>query len=228
MTVGDYLQEGLLALIPFYEKGFKTAVLTRKNRHHDKRAIPWLVKSIARHYQLDLSLVRRRAGCLLKLQTNHSLAFTRHLVLIPVKLGRAKTENQTTMGYVSLGEIDRVGSARFSTDKTVPWNSRIIFKNGSELPALSTTSTMYSRISHGEKVLADYLELHQTEDDKSSMTRESIHKALPGCNCLVLDWFIGELGLGKKIDLSSSKDSYPLPHFRLSPELLRKKPGSYS
>jgi hypothetical protein len=73
--IADYLQEGLLALIPYYKSGYKSAVITPKGRYPDKRAVSWLLETIAVHYQKDLTLIRKRSCKILDLRSNTSIVF---------------------------------------------------------------------------------------------------------------------------------------------------------
>ncbi len=223
--VGDYLREGLLALVPYYKSGYKSVVLTRKSSYPDKRAVPWLVKTIARHFKMDINLMRKHSGRLLNRQTNFSLAFAQHLVLLPVKLNKTAAPNEIMTGYVSMGEVDWITGPPKAAGATTPWHSMIIFKNGRQLPAFNITSTLGNRMWDGKKILTDYLELNGDNTVKRTLSTEDLLKALPNCNCLLLDRFLAVLGLDKKPESLGDKVSLPAISPRLTPDLLQRKPG---
>lgn len=106
--VADYLKEGLLALVPYYNSGYKSVVITMKGRYPDKRAVSWLLETIAVHYQEDLGLIRKRSCEVLDLRSNISLVFTQNLVLMPVKLRKTVRPGEKTIGYILFNEISTI------------------------------------------------------------------------------------------------------------------------
>lgn len=223
--IADYMTEGLLALVPYYKSEYKSVVLTRKSSYPDKRAVSWLVRTVATYYQMDINLMRKRYGKMLNLRNNFSLAFTQYLVLMPVKLREATEPGENTIGYVSVSEIKTITDPPVMTEEATPWRSAIIFKNGRRLLTLNIVTTLWKRMRQSKEVLADYQKLNGNNTDKRSMCREALLDQLPNCNCVLLDMFLKELGLEKDAVSFGAKDSLPAPSPRLSPDLLRRKPG---
>ncbi len=140
--VRDYLREGLLALVPEYKSGYKSTVITKKGSYPNSRAVTWLTKMIAHYYCLDYSLLKKRGRTLLKQRHNISLAFTSSLVLIPVKLNLAKSDNELATGYISLMEIEDIVKGPAGSGRKSPFLSKVIFINGKQLAALNSSNTM--------------------------------------------------------------------------------------
>ncbi|MFO7952432.1 MAG: hypothetical protein R6U91_06470 [Bacillota bacterium] len=153
----DYLREGLLALVPDYRSGYKSNVITKKNSYPDSRSVNWLAQMIARYHCLDYSLMMKRGRHLLEQRHNISLAFTAGLVLVPVKLKVAKSQNELATGYISLKEIEEIVTMPAGPGRIGPaWLSKVIFKNGKQLFTLNSKKTLQERMRHGQIVLSDY------------------------------------------------------------------------
>ena len=107
--VEQYLEEGLLALLPFYEgDAGRTMVHTLQGEHRDRRSTGWLVQRIATYYHLDLGELRRRCGRLLNQRHHITLPLTSALVLLPVRARSSRVLGETTMGYLSLLQVERI------------------------------------------------------------------------------------------------------------------------
>lgn len=223
-AIGEYLREGILALIPFYSGDFKSVILTCKGRYSDKRSVPWLVKCIARYYRMDINLVKQHTEKLLKIRNNFSLAFTEQLVLMPVTMHHISKPGETGTGYVSLDEIRWFSRYRKSENNESPWRSKILFNNGQELLTLNLTRTLHGRKEQAETVKADYLKLSGKSNIKGSIKKDELLDKLPDCNCLLLDMFLSDLGIDKKPESLGEVISYPANTSRFHPELLRMKP----
>ncbi len=46
-AIEQYMQEGLLALLPVYDNGDRSAVITRKESDSDPRGVSWLLERMA-------------------------------------------------------------------------------------------------------------------------------------------------------------------------------------
>ncbi len=107
--IEQYLEEGLLALLPFYEgDAGRTMVHTLQGEHRDRRSTGWLVQRIATYYHLDLGELRRRCGRLLNQRHHITLPLTSALVLLPVRARSSRVLGETTMGYLSLLQVERI------------------------------------------------------------------------------------------------------------------------
>jgi hypothetical protein len=222
-----YLKEGLLALVPYYKSGYKSVVITMKSSYPDKRAVSWLLQMIATYYLQDISLIRKHYGKMLELRNSFSLAFTQHLILMPVKLRKAAAPGENTIGYVLVSEIRKIDYPPINSKDTVPWRSVIIFKNGRQLPTLNIATKLSYRKYQSSKVLEEYQRLFGINTEKQDSRLEAFLENLPNCDCLFLDTFLKEMGLEKNAANSGAENSLPAPPPRLAPEIFLKKPGIY-
>lgn len=107
--VSQYLEEGLMAIIPVYCGGRgSTVIYTQDGKKRDSRSTSWLVKRLALHYSLDLASLRSRSREILGLRTHISLPFDVGTVLLPVKMRHALSPGETTTGYVNLLQVKGV------------------------------------------------------------------------------------------------------------------------
>ena len=108
-STGQYLQEGLLALVPVYQRGDAgTIIYTLRGEHEDPRSVSWVVKMTAGHYCLDLSRLRRHYSRFLDLRHNISIPLDACLVLLPVKTRRAENQGEITVGYINLLQVQDI------------------------------------------------------------------------------------------------------------------------
>ena len=224
-AIEDYLHEGLLALIPFYSGDLKSVILTSKGRHPDKRSVPWLVKCIARHYRMDIDLVKQHSEKLLKIRNNFSLVFTEHLVLMPVTMRRVSKTSETGTGYISLDEVKRFRRHLKTENEINPYRSKILLHNGQELLTFNMLRTLHRRKDQAETVKADYLKLMVKSSTNGSGKMNELLDKLPECNCLLLDMFLSSLGIDNKPETLGEVVSFPTNTSRFAPELLRMEPG---
>lgn len=192
--VEQYLQEGLLALVPVYgEGGYTSAVLTLAGWHREPRAISWLVGRIAAFYSLDLVALRRRYGALLNLTRHISLALSDSLVLLPFTARQALVPGETTIGYLCMLQVEDIQSQ--PAGESAPWLSVVTFKGGRELGTLNTLDRLRQRLRQGETVRADYL-IRQGQGSRfSGLNRRALLDQLPNCDCLLRDLFMERFGL---------------------------------
>ncbi len=193
-NVEIYLEEGLLALVPVYDNGDRSAVVTLKGRHQERRTVLALVKSMAALYSLDLSALRRRCAELIGVKHHISLSLNENLILLPAKVRTAAEPGEMTIGYVNLGQIENVFA---SAEDEGPALSKIVFKNGFELATINTAEKLKKRMEHGEKVLKDLLLTRSRGLSYRGLTRQCILDQLPTCECLLKDLFIDVLNLSK-------------------------------
>jgi len=173
--VKDYLREGLLALVPDYRSGYKSTVITKRKSYPDSRSVNWLAQMIARYHCLDYSLMMKRSRSVLEQRHNISLAFNAGLVLIPVKLKVAKSQNELATGSISLNEIEDIVTMPAGSGRIGPaWLSKIIFKNGKQLFTLNSKKTLQERMRHGQRLLSDYQLRNGSNDFNKTLRPGSI------------------------------------------------------
>lgn len=192
-SVEAYLEEGLLAVVPVYEEGSKTVILTFKSRRLEPRSLTWLVKKIASHYDLDLVSLRRRCGGLLKLKHHISLPMNESLVLLPIRGRRAITPGDITIGYINLKEVKDVVPCEAEGDDAPL--SVVTFNNGTELETFNTAEKIRLRLDQGEKVLSDFLQRRDRRVRFSGLKRETLSDQLPDCDCYLRELFLERFGL---------------------------------
>ena len=191
-SIEGYLKEGLLAIIPVYEQGDRAAVLTLAGRRQEARSVPWLVEKIATCYSLDLVALRRRSGLLLNLKHHISLPMNESLILLPVKVRQALVPGETTIGYVSMLQVEGVLPP---VGEDSLWLSRVIFKSGLELDTLNTTDTLQLRLRQGEIIRSDFLKRRDQGACFTGLSRQTLIEQLPNCDCLLRDMFKEKFGL---------------------------------
>jgi hypothetical protein len=180
-TIEQYMQEGLLALLPVYDNGDRSAVITRKKTHSDPRGVSWLLGRMAAFYKLDLALLRRRCAELLNRKHHISLPLNENLVLVPLKVRQATEPGETTMGYVNMLQVKRV----LPLKDEPPYQARVILEGGLELDTINQPDTVEGRIRHGQIVLADYVEKHGSGVRFKGLQREDLLGIMPNCDCLL-------------------------------------------
>ena len=191
--VKDYLWEGLLALVPDYRSGYKSTVITKKKSYPDSRSVNWLTQIIAQYHCLDYSLMMKRGRHLLEQRHNISLAFTAGLVLIPVRLKVAKSQNELATGYISLMEIKEIVTMPAGSDRKGPtWLSKITFKNGKQLLTLNSKKTLQERMRHGQRVLSDYQLRNGIRDHSNTLRPGELLKNTEGCDCPLYEIYLGK------------------------------------
>jgi len=205
--VRDYLQEDLLALVPDYKSGYKSTVITKKGSYPDSRAVTWLTKMIARYYCLDYSLMKKRGRSILNQRSNISLAFTASLVLIPVKLNVAKSENELATGYISLKEIEDIVTGPAGSGRKGFWLSKVIFKNGKQLATLNTRSTLRERERRGNKVLRDYQQRKEDNNRSKPIKTGEMMKNTAKCDCPLSEIFLGKHAIELVMENLLQKDA---------------------
>jgi hypothetical protein len=175
-SIESYLEEGLLALYPVYDNGDKSAVLTRKGRHTDPRSTVWLIRKMASYYNLDLVSLRRECRDVLQIRHHIALAFTRALILLPVKVRQAEVPGETTNGFVNMLEIKKLLPAT-TVDKN-PWLSRVVFENGKWIKTCNTVDTIRQRQKHGNALLEAFAEKFWYREYSKYFKEEELDKLL--------------------------------------------------
>lgn len=190
--IEQYLQEGLLALVPVYENGYRSAVITSQAAHREPRGVPWLLERLAAFYNLDLSLLRRRCAELLDIKSHISMPLNENLVLVPVKVRQAREQGETTMGYVSMLQVKEITCAKDEP----PWQTRLLLEGGTQLKAINLESTMKTRMEHGQKVLDAYIKHQGCGVRYKGLQKEDLLKIMPHCDCFLKELAIISYRLG--------------------------------
>lgn len=198
--IEQYLQEGLLVLLPRYQgEKSETLVLTLEDKHPDPRGVPWLVERLASYCNINLPELRRRCGGLLELKHHISLPLSGGLVLLPVKMRQAEVPGETTTGFINLLQVEQIlppPEPRPSTEKGAPaWLSQVRFKCGLRLKTLNTPETLRGRLRQGETVLQDFLRRRNQGTTFVGLDRRTLLEQLPNCDCVLKELFVNFLGL---------------------------------
>ncbi len=193
-SIKRYLQEGLLALVPVYDNGYKSEVITRQGRYQEARSVLALVTGLAAAYSYDLPALRRRCSALLGVKHHITLALGENLVLLPVKVRHCAVPGEMTIGYANMGQIEVVLPAESGETAL----SRIIFEGGVELLTINTVEKIKKRLEHGETVLKDFQARRSQGFKYVGLKRQFILDQLPTCECLLKDLFIDILDLEGK------------------------------
>ena len=209
--IEQYLEEGLLALVPFYEgDAGRTMVHTLQGEHRDRRGTGWLVQRLASYYHLDLGELRRRCGRLLDQRHHITLPLTSALVLLPVRARRSAALGETTMGYISLLQVEKIlpapeacgavhetgagvktGSHLTRSGETAPphFLSLILFKNGLQLASFNTPETLEERMRQGHRLRREAAE-RKAGAQFIGMGADDLAELLPPCECVLKEIFV--------------------------------------
>lgn len=180
----NYLEEGILSIVPVYTATERALITTLKGEHHEGRTVPWLVEKLATYYSININELRRLYGDILSIKKHVTLPINDDLILVPVKTRAAIAQGETTIGYFSLLQVDDVEAYQADAE---PHLSSINFKNGSVLYTLNTVETLRDKIRQGEQVRRHLLKRRSKGIANKGLTTEDI--LLPHCECLLLDLF---------------------------------------
>ena len=182
----QYIDEGLIALLPIYTATDRAIVVTQKNEYFEGRTVPWLVEKLATYYSMNINELRRLYGDLLNVKKHVIVPINDDLVLLPVKTRAAVVPGETTIGYCSLLQVDNVGDY---AGPPGPWLASIQFKTGYELFTLNTTETLRDKIRQGEQVRHHYIKRRGQGPGFAGLSRADLVDCMPNCDCLLLDVF---------------------------------------
>ncbi len=213
-----YLQEGLLALVPVYDQHCQARVVTLKESHLEERSVKWLINNLALFYSLNLAHLRKRYGAILNIKHHIAIPIESELVMLPLKLRRARIPGDVTMGYVSMLHIAGVGSPPGSEeggagkeeegagDGSGPWLSVITFKNGLSIKTLNRPEKVKERLKQGEVARSDFLKLRARGPLPRGLSSQNLVSQIPDCDCFCKDLVVGLILPG------TGKDLKRLPH----------------
>lgn len=120
------------------------------------------MKSIARHYHVDLPVLRASIGELLDCSINVPLPLHQHLVFIPVKVRKPLTKSDGATGYVNLFSIERVIPAETGHPEDI--RCYLQLKSGNLIPSLHSIIYVKRKIRQGERALNYYLCLYHDQE----------------------------------------------------------------
>ena len=191
----EYIQEGLLALVPVYEnEQTGTRLYTCQGEHLDARSVHWLLKMLAASYWIELARLRRHCSRLLGLRHNISLPLDAALVLLPVKARQAAAQGEVTVGYVNLLQVQEILPSASSpiSPPLAPAGSLslIIFQNGLQLGTFNTPETLRERLRQGNQVRQEFLRCKISSASYPGLRLEDVLRLLPPCDCALKDFFL--------------------------------------
>ncbi len=182
----QYIDEGIIALLPVYTATDRAIVVTLKGEHNEGRTVPWLIEKLATHYSMNINELRRMYGNLLSVKKHVIVPISDDLVLLPVKSRVAVAPGETTIGYCSLLHIDNICDY---TGQPGPWLSRIQFKNDYILDTLNTAETLRDKIRQGDQVRHHYIKRRGQGPGYAGLSKADLSGCMPNCDCLLLDMF---------------------------------------
>ncbi len=184
----QYVEEGLVALVPVYDQDCRSKVITLKGHHREPRSVRWLIEKLAACYSLNLSGLRQRYGAILNVKHHVAVPIKSDLIMLPFKLRQVRVPGDITMGYISLLQIAEV--MPLPEGEPGPWLSVISFKNGESIKTLNHPETIRERLRQGEIVRSDFLKLRNQGPGFSGLSKRSLVEQLPNCECLLKDLFV--------------------------------------
>lgn len=168
MKLDGILDMGLGAILPIYERGNVTKVISRDgSKFIDKRTLKTVLKNIARFYSVDLRATRKQYGKFVNKRHSIPLPLAADLILIPVKVREKPLgKNDGTLGYVNFFEIVQV-------EDKVNSSSSIILKSGDNIITLLGHATILEYVKNARLVEKLYLSRHFHGTDNSIVIKES-------------------------------------------------------
>lgn len=159
----DVLDVGLAALLPVYEDGNVTKLITSVGEQIiDVRTARTVLKNLARNFGVDLAATREKYGRLLNKRNIIPIPLAADLVLIPVKVREHPLgQNDGTLGYFNFCEIQRV-------EKSSGNSSTIILKCGVSIPTVVSETTVREYIKNARLVESFYMAKHFPKDKSFS------------------------------------------------------------
>lgn len=103
-NIQDVLREEIAALIPCYHRDYGNAtevVLLSGEPVILPRTVKTVIKALARQYAVDLKSLREKYGQLLGCKRVIPLSFSSKLILMPVKMRKAISRNDSSRGYIN-------------------------------------------------------------------------------------------------------------------------------
>lgn len=151
----DVLDMGLAALLPVYDGGNVTRLITSGGEQIiDPRTPRTVIRNLARIFGVDLAAIREQYGKPLNKRNIIPLPFAADFVLIPVKVRQQPLgQNDGTLGYVVFREIVRV-------EKVDNKSSSIILKSGVAIPTVVSEATVKEYIKNARLVENLYMSRH--------------------------------------------------------------------
>ena len=187
----QYLEEGLIALVPVYTSTDRALVVTRKGEHSEGRTVPWLIEKLANHYSLNINKLRQRYGDMLHVKKHVTIPINQDIVMMPVKTRTAITPGETTVGYCNLLQVDHVCDEDDPNSEAL---SLIVCRSGYKLKTLNTTETLRDKIRQAEQVRLDFVKLRANQGPAyAGLNAQDIN--FPNCDCILLDMFRSMLHL---------------------------------
>lgn len=148
----------LAAFYPEYQpgQGDLTQLITIDGRQLTvKRSVRAVLGGLTRSFAIDLYRVRQLYGQLLGQRNSVPIPLTANLVLVPLKVRKPRLPKDGTIGYLSYHQY--AGVEDFNVDG---YRSKVILKNGYELPCLICRATVQKQISKARLVYDEYMRRH--------------------------------------------------------------------
>ncbi|RJX29587.1 MAG: hypothetical protein C4554_00170 [Dethiobacter sp.] len=123
------------------------------NKYLDRRSTGWIIKRLARLYNMDLQAVKENYGPLLGRKRYIPVPFSTRLIYLPLTLKTDTFPIDQKLGYISLEQIQGI--------KKENSGSILILKNGLELSCFNTLATIQSRLRESrllQKILKSELQ----------------------------------------------------------------------
>ncbi|PAB59376.1 competence protein ComK [Anaeromicrobium sediminis] len=126
--IEDILEESIIAIIPIYDKGNGTNIITMENSHIEYKRVRTVLRRICNEYALHLSAFRRRYGKVINKRLGIPIVINEELILVPFKTRKPKFQNDGAYGYVNFHFVkDIVEDGR---------HTKLIMENGHEIQVL--------------------------------------------------------------------------------------------
>ncbi|NPV26493.1 MAG: hypothetical protein HPY81_03345 [Firmicutes bacterium] len=160
----EELYNELTALCPVYQPGLgdATEIITNNGGHYlDRRTIRGVRNALARQFALDQQAAREIYGELVGRRALVPLPLSIHLILIPVKLRRPVTANDSAYGYVAVNQVSGL-----VTSPVYPRGCRLQLLNGYCLDSPSSRETVSRTLGDGRLIAqryCDYIGAHRAK-----------------------------------------------------------------
>lgn len=155
MVLENIIKSGVVAILPIYQNGNVTKLITYDDRQiiYD-RTCKTVLKNIAKFYGVDLAAVREQYRRPLNKRYSIPIPLSKELILVPIKVREKPLgENDGTLGYINLSQIEELMGGE-------DINCQILLKNGLVIKTKVRKNTVKEQIKDAYFVENLYLKKH--------------------------------------------------------------------
>lgn len=117
-------------------------------RYQSKHKTKTVLAQVARLYAKDIGLVKRQAAAVLGYKKDLPLLITPQLVLIPVKVRKARYKDEGTLAYAFFHSVQGVQPSPVSS-----YRACLLFSDGTSLLSLNTVARLRQKLNEALELI---------------------------------------------------------------------------